>query len=137
MSNSRGGSRLSEPGFKREQLAEAEKAEVMAQFGGEGLVTDVLGMVGDGKEATVYLCAAHESVGVEYLAAKVYRADKFRAFRGGRTYAGERTALDSRSTGCCATSRSCSTAIWSTATCPPTTCSGGTTAPGSSTCRSP
>ncbi len=97
MSNGRGGSRLSGPGFKREQLAAAEKAEVMDQFGGEGLVTDVLGVVGDGKEATVYLCAAHESVGVEYLAAKVYRADKFRAFRGGRTYAGERTALDARS----------------------------------------
>jgi RIO kinase 1 len=97
LSNSRGGSRLSEPGFKREQLAEAEKAEVMAQFGGQGFVTEVLDTIGDGKEATVYLCAAHESVGVEYLAAKVYRADKFRAFRGGRSYAGERTALDSRS----------------------------------------
>ncbi len=97
MSDARGGSRLSGAGFKREYLAEVEKAEVMAQFGGQGFVTDVLGMIGDGKEATVYLCAAHESVGVEYLAAKVYRADKFRAFRGGRSYAGERTALDARS----------------------------------------
>ena len=77
-------------------LAEIEKAEVLAQFGGKGLISDVLGVVGDGKEATVYLCAADPSVGVEYLAAKVYRAAKFRAFRGGRTYAGERTAVDAR-----------------------------------------
>jgi RIO kinase 1 len=96
LSNERLSSRLSGAGFKRKQLAEAEKAEVMFEFGGEGLVTDVLGTIGDGKEATVYLCAAHESVGVEYLAAKVYRADKFRAFRGGRSYAGERTPLTSR-----------------------------------------
>jgi RIO kinase 1 len=90
------GSRLSGAEFTRGMLAEAEKAEVLAQFGGQGLITDVLGVVGDGKEATVYLCAAHESVGVEYLAAKVYRAAKFRAFRGGRVYAGERTPLSSR-----------------------------------------
>jgi RIO kinase 1 len=77
-------------------LADLEKAEVLAQFGGQGLITDVLGKVGDGKEASVYLCAAHESVGVEYLAAKVYRASKFRAFRGGRSYAGERMPLSSR-----------------------------------------
>src|SRR5215831_8437815 len=77
-------------------LAEAEKAEVLAQFGGQGLVREVLGVVGDGKEATVYLCEADPSVGVEYLAAKVYRAKKFRAFRGGRVYAGERMPLSSR-----------------------------------------
>jgi RIO kinase 1 len=90
------GSRLSGAEFTRGMLAEAEKAEVMAQFGGHGLVTDVVGTIGDGKEATVYLCAADPSVGVEWLAAKVYRAAKFRAFRGGRVYAGERTPLDSR-----------------------------------------
>ncbi|MFI5315892.1 MAG: RIO1 family regulatory kinase/ATPase [Myxococcota bacterium] len=96
MSKQRIGSRLSGAEFTRGMLADLEKAEVLAQFGGQGLVTDVLGVVGDGKEATVYLCAAHESVGVEWLAAKVYRAAKFRAFRGGRSYAGERTALSSR-----------------------------------------
>lgn len=90
------GSRLSAPEFTRGMLAEAEKAEVLAQFGGHGLVTDVVGTIGDGKEATVYLCAADPSVGVPWLAAKVYRAAKFRAFRGGRVYAGERTPLDAR-----------------------------------------
>jgi RIO kinase 1 len=91
------GSRLSGAEFTRGMLAAAEKAEVMAQFGGHGLVTDVVGTIGDGKEATVYLCAADPSVGVEWLAAKVYRAAKFRAFRGGTRYAGERTPLDARS----------------------------------------
>jgi RIO kinase 1 len=96
LSKRRIGSRLSGAEFTRGMLAEVEKAEVLAQFGGQGLITDVVGVVGDGKEATVYLCAAHESVGVEWLAAKVYRAAKFRAFRGGRTYAGERMPLSSR-----------------------------------------
>jgi RIO kinase 1 len=82
--------------FTRGMLAAAEREHVLAQFGGQGLVVDVLGVVGDGKEATVYACAAHPSVGVERLAAKVYRAEKFRAFRGGRVYAGERTPLDAR-----------------------------------------
>jgi RIO kinase 1 len=90
------GSRLSSPAFKREQLAAADKAEVMALFGGHGLVRDVVGMIGDGKEATVYLCEADPSTGADWLAAKVYRAAKFRAFRGGRSYAGERSALDAR-----------------------------------------
>ena len=81
----------------RGDLAAAEREHVLAQFGGQGLITDVLDVVGDGKEATVYACAAHPSVGVELLAAKVYRAEKFRAFRGGRVYAGERTPLDARS----------------------------------------
>jgi len=90
------GSRLSGAEFTRGMLADVEKAEVLAQFGGQGLITDVLGVVGDGKEATVYLCTAHASVGVEWLAAKVYRAEKFRAFRGGRVYAGDRMPLSSR-----------------------------------------
>ena len=90
------GSRLSRPAFNREMLATAEKAEVMAQFGDHGLVRDVVGMIGRGKEATVYLCEADPSTGADWLAAKVYRAAKFRAFRGGRRYAGERSALDAR-----------------------------------------
>ena len=91
------GSRLSGAGFKREHLAEQERAEVLARFGGEGLVTDVVGTIGDGKEATVYLCRADPSTGVEYLAAKVYRAQKFRAFSGSRSYARERGHRDARS----------------------------------------
>ena len=63
MSNERVGSRLSGAEFKRVMLAEAEKAAVMAEFGGHGLVRDVVGVVGDGKEATVYLCEADPATG--------------------------------------------------------------------------
>jgi RIO kinase 1 len=91
------GSSLSGAEFKREQLAGLERAEVLARFGGEGLVTDVVRTIGDGKEATVYLCRADPSTGVEWLAAKVYRAQKFRAFSGARSYARERGHHDARS----------------------------------------
>ncbi len=96
MPGERIGSRLSGAEFKREQLAELERRELMLQFAGQGLITEVIGTIGDGKEATVYCCAADPSVGVERLAAKVYRAQKFRAFTGSRRYAGERSYLDRR-----------------------------------------
>jgi RIO kinase 1 len=85
---------VSGEGFLRGQLAELEKAEILDQFG--RFVRDVLGVVGDGKEATVYACAATESARAPFLAAKVYRARKFRAFRGGNAYAGKRTPLGGR-----------------------------------------
>jgi RIO kinase 1 len=93
LSKERIGTRLSGARFTRGMLADLEKAEVLHQFGGQGLITDVEGVIGDGKEATVYACRAHESVGVEWLAAKVYRAAKFRAFTGARVYAGERAVM--------------------------------------------
>ncbi|HEX2485208.1 MAG TPA: RIO1 family regulatory kinase/ATPase, partial [Myxococcota bacterium] len=95
MGNDRTRSLVSGEGFLRGQLGELEKAEVLDQFGGR-LVTDVLGVVGDGKEATVYACAAAESASRPFLAAKVYRAQKFRAFRGGQAYAGTRTPMNGR-----------------------------------------
>jgi RIO kinase 1 len=95
LGNDRTRSLVSGEGFLRGQLAELEKAEVLDEFGGRG-VTDVLGVIGDGKEATVYACSAAESAGRPYLAAKVYRAQKFRAFRGGQAYAGKRTPMNGR-----------------------------------------
>jgi RIO kinase 1 len=94
LANDRTRSLVSGEGFLRGQLAELEKAEVLDQFGAH--VTDVLGVVGDGKEATVYACAGAEGVGAPFLAAKVYRARKFRAFRGGNAYAGRRTPVGGR-----------------------------------------
>jgi RIO kinase 1 len=96
MSKERIGSSLSGAEFKRGMLHDLEQAEVLREFGGAGLVTEVLEVIGDGKEATVYRCRADPSTGVEYLAAKVYRAQKFRAFAGARVYAGERGSLDAR-----------------------------------------
>ncbi len=96
MSKERIGSTLSGAEFKRVQLAELETAAVMQEFGGQGLISDVLGVIGDGKEATVYCCRADPSTGVELLAAKVYRAQKFRAFGHTHGYAGDRVVLDAR-----------------------------------------
>jgi RIO kinase 1 len=94
LANDRTRSLVSGDGFLRGQLAELEKAEVLDQFG--GFVTDVLGIVGDGKEATVYACAAAADGPAPFLAAKVYRARKFRAFRGANAYAGKRTPIGGR-----------------------------------------
>jgi RIO kinase 1 len=51
-----------------------------------GLITDVLAQVKGGKEANVYRCKADPSLGVEFLAAKVYRPRKFRNLRNDKTY---------------------------------------------------
>jgi RIO kinase 1 len=55
-------------------------------FYDEALITDVLGQVKGGKEASVYRCEAHPSVGVPYLAAKVYRPREFRTMRNDVRY---------------------------------------------------
>jgi RIO kinase 1 len=96
LSDQRTRSLLSGAGFVRGELGELERAEVLDQFGSRGFVRDVLGVIGDGKEATVYACAAADGASAPYLAAKVYRARKFRAFRGGNAYAGKRTPVGSR-----------------------------------------
>jgi RIO kinase 1 len=55
-------------------------------FYDESLILDVLGQVKGGKEASVYRCEAHPSVGVPYLAAKVYRPRRFRTMRNDARY---------------------------------------------------
>jgi RIO kinase 1 len=102
---------LTRPGFLRGQLAEAEQQVIRREF--SSCVEEVVGKINDGKEATVYLCrtraearvsalgadarvsalgadarvSAHESGGVgEYVAAKMYRARKFRAFANDSSY---------------------------------------------------
>lgn len=90
------GTRLSDPAFKRNQLTQIEREELMDSFAGRGLITDVVGTIDDGKEATVYLCAADPSTGVEWLAAKVYRANKFRAFRDPGRYSAGRIHMKPR-----------------------------------------
>lgn len=47
---------------------------------------DILAMVKGGKEASVYLCRAHPSVGKQLLAAKVYRPRMFRNLRKDHLY---------------------------------------------------
>jgi len=52
----------------------------------QALITDVLSLVQGGKEATVYCCSAHPSLGVETLALKVYRPQMFRALTNDQIY---------------------------------------------------
>jgi len=52
----------------------------------QSFITDVLALVRGGKEASVYRCAAHESTGVNLLAAKVYRPRMFRQLRNDHAY---------------------------------------------------
>jgi serine/threonine-protein kinase RIO1 len=80
------GTRLSAADFKRGQLADQEVTDLLDTFGGQGLIESIVDTINDGKEATVYSCRANASLGVEYLAAKVYRARKFRAFSNDSSY---------------------------------------------------
>lgn len=57
------------------------------------LIDDVLSLVKGGKEANVYRCLAHSSVGREFLAAKVYRPRRFRNLRNDRVYREGRQVL--------------------------------------------
>jgi len=82
--------------FTRGMLTDLEQRVVLREF--SSYIEEVLGKVNDGKEATVYLCRARADVagGVESLAAKMYRARKFRAFSTESQYADSRYVRDRR-----------------------------------------
>ena len=67
--------------------------ESLSGFYEDQWINDVLYRVKGGKEATVYCCEAHPSMGVELLAAKVYRPRKFRAMRNDAVYKEGRDTL--------------------------------------------
>ncbi len=50
------------------------------------LITDILALIRGGKEASVYRCAAHPTLGVPFLAAKVYRPHELRTMRNDAVY---------------------------------------------------
>lgn len=79
-----------EGGFKTTyQPAKYEEGWLLASlrsFYDRAMLTDVLALVKGGKEASVYRCAAHQSMGVEFVAAKVYRPRMFRQLRNDATY---------------------------------------------------
>ncbi len=52
----------------------------------EEYITDVLYNVKSGKEASVYVCAAHETLGAPYVAAKIYRPAIFRSLKNDAAY---------------------------------------------------
>jgi RIO kinase 1 len=63
------------------------------RFYDEGLITDVLALIKGGKEASVYCCVAHPALGIDLLAAKVYRPRMFRNLRNDKMYREGREVL--------------------------------------------
>mgnify|MGYP002336136739 FL=1 len=68
--------------------------EYLALFYDDNVITDVLRQVKGGKEATVYCCRANPSLGVELIAAKVYRPRMFRQLRNDAVYRQGRELVD-------------------------------------------
>ncbi|HLF26035.1 MAG TPA: RIO1 family regulatory kinase/ATPase [Anaerolineae bacterium] len=58
----------------------------LSQFYYDKLIDDVLRAVKGGKEASVYVCAAHPSTGVDFIAAKIYRPRMFRSLKNDALY---------------------------------------------------
>jgi RIO kinase 1 len=56
--------------------------------------TDLVRMIKGGKEASVYLCSAHPSTGLDLIAAKVYRPRMFRNLKNDWLYREGRSNLD-------------------------------------------
>jgi RIO kinase 1 len=104
--------RLSRGEFVRGSLRSLELESVMSLYGDpdvppevrfphrdtqhDRLITEVTGVIGDGKEATVYRCRADPRMAHSYVAVKVYRADKFRAFKDDAIYRAGEHVRDSR-----------------------------------------
>lgn len=62
-------------------------------FYDQALINDVLALIKGGKEASVYRCAAHESMPSRLVAAKVYRPRMFRQLRNDSLYREGRVLL--------------------------------------------
>lgn len=65
----------------------------LRQFYDGDLIVDVMASIKGGKEANVYRCKASPALGVEYVAAKVYRPRKFRNLRNDKLYREGRAVL--------------------------------------------
>lgn len=59
----------------------------LRDFADQGYITDVIYQVKSGKEATVYCCRAHSSLGGGLVAAKVYSMEVAAHYRTNRVYA--------------------------------------------------
>ena len=61
---------------------ESDRSDLLAiqEFIDESYISEVLNVVKSGKEATVYRCRAHRSLGAEFAIAKVYHDHTHRAF---------------------------------------------------------
>lgn len=68
------------------RLVDQEDLDALQEFIDEGVVTEVLGVVKAGKEATVYRCRARFPGGPPVVAVKVYRGASFRDFKNSAVY---------------------------------------------------
>ena len=79
--------------YKPARYEEGWLLEAVHSFYDQELITDVLSQVKGGKEASVYCCQAHDVVGRDLLAAKVYRPRQFRNLRNDAMYRQGRSLL--------------------------------------------
>lgn len=86
-----------EAGFRTTYTPARYEAEFLLDairyFYDVGLIDDVLANVKGGKEANVYRCRPNPMLGVDYLAAKVYRPRRFRNLRNDKMYREGREVL--------------------------------------------
>lgn len=79
-----------EGGFKTtyqpSRYEEGYLLDALHGFYAQAMIADVLAVVKGGKEATVYCCAAHDSMDTPLVAAKVYRPRMFRQLRNDKLY---------------------------------------------------
>ncbi len=68
-------------------------SQALGGFYQDSLISDVLGMVKGGKEANVYCCLAHPNIGMNLLAAKVYRPRLLRNLKNDAIYKEGRAVL--------------------------------------------
>ena len=84
-----------EPSFLAGQRDRPWVLSSLTAFYEDDLISDVLGVVKSGKEATVYCCAAGSAAGMDYAAAKVYRPRMFRGLKNDALYRESRPMYDS------------------------------------------
>lgn len=82
------------PAFLAHQRDRSWLLSSLTHFYENDLITDVLYYIKSGKEASVYCCAAHPSVGADYVAAKVYRPRMFRSLKNDAVYRRSRAVYD-------------------------------------------
>lgn len=68
------------------RASDSSDMAAMQEFIDEGAITEVLGVVKSGKEATVYRCLADNGSGERLLAAKVYHDSGHRSFKRATEY---------------------------------------------------
>lgn len=73
--------------------------EALGSFYRENVITDVLSRVKGGKEANVYCCQAHPNLGLDLVAAKIYRPRAHRTLRNDAIYKEGRLLLDEQGKG--------------------------------------